>query len=65
MGNHSEDGGKRRPALVRQDAQLEKFVTAARDLGCDEDEATFDEKLGGIARAKPKQPEEGGTPKDE
>lgn len=34
--------------------QLERFKEAARALGCDEDEAAFDEKLKAIARRKPK-----------
>jgi len=38
---------------------LERFKATARVLGCDEDEAAFDEKLKTIAKAKPaqKQPE--------
>ena len=35
-------------------AQLERFKETARALGCDEDEAAFDEELKGIARQKPK-----------
>jgi hypothetical protein len=34
--------------------QNERFIEAARELGCDEDEAAFDEKLRRIATAKPK-----------
>ena len=34
--------------------QHERFVEAARQLGCDEDEAAFEEKLKDIARQKPK-----------
>ena len=33
--------------------QLERFKETARQLGCDEDEAAFDEKLKVIARQKP------------
>ena len=33
--------------------QHDRFVEAARELGCDEDEAAFDEKLKVIARQKP------------
>lgn len=33
--------------------QLERFKETARALGCDEDEAAFDEKLKAIARPKP------------
>ena len=34
--------------------QADKFRNAARELGCDEDEARFDERLKQIARQKPK-----------
>jgi hypothetical protein len=34
--------------------QHQRFIEAARDLECDEDEAAFDEKLRRIATAKPK-----------
>lgn len=33
-------------------AQSERFAATARELGCDEDEAAFDAKLGKLARAK-------------
>jgi hypothetical protein len=33
--------------------QIDRFKEAARQLGCDEDEAHFDEKLKDIARHKP------------
>jgi hypothetical protein len=35
-------------------AQRARFIEVARQLGADEDEATFKEKLVTIARAKPK-----------
>jgi hypothetical protein len=35
-------------------SQRERFIETARELGCDEDEAAFDEKLKRIATAKPK-----------
>src|SRR5271166_3866053 len=35
-------------------AQRKRFIETARELGCDEDEAAFDEKLRKIATAKPK-----------
>ena len=35
-------------------AQLERFQETARQLGCDEDEAAFDEKLKMIGRQKHK-----------
>ncbi len=34
-------------------SQSERFIETARQLGCDEDEAAFREKLGKIAKAKP------------
>lgn len=34
-------------------SQLESFIKAARELGCDEDEAHFEEKLKKVARHKP------------
>jgi len=34
-------------------SQHDRFIEAARALGCDEDEAAFDEKLKRIARHKP------------
>ena len=34
-------------------AQIEKFRQAARELGSDESEAAFNERLGKIARQKP------------
>jgi hypothetical protein len=41
----------------KQDApnQINRFIEAARLLGCDEDEKAFGEKLKKIAKAKPKQ----------
>jgi hypothetical protein len=36
-----------------QAAQSQRFIDTARELGCDEDEAAFDEKLKRIAEAKP------------
>ncbi len=37
-------------------SQTEAFVKAARELGCDQSEATFDEKLKKVARHKPPEP---------
>jgi hypothetical protein len=34
--------------------QQQRFIETARELGCDEDEAAFDEKLKRIATVKPK-----------
>ena len=33
--------------------QKDKFIEKARELGCDEDEAAFDERLRKIAKAQP------------
>lgn len=33
--------------------QSEKFKDAARELGCDEDEAAWDKRLKKVAKAKP------------
>jgi len=40
-----------------QKTQSERFIEMARELGCDEDEATFRKKLGQIARVKLKDDE--------
>jgi hypothetical protein len=37
-------------------SQLQTFKSKARELGCDESEETFDEKLRVIAKQKPKEP---------
>lgn len=37
-----------------QSSQHTRFLETARELGCDEDEAAFDEKLRVIAKQKPK-----------
>lgn len=39
-------------------AQIERFKQTARELGCDEDEAAFDEKLKALAKQKMKAKEE-------
>jgi hypothetical protein len=41
---------------ARARPQSEKFVEKARELGCNEDEAAFDERLRKIAKATPPQP---------
>ncbi len=38
----------------RKATQSQKFIDKARELGVDEDEAAFDEKVAAIARQKPK-----------
>jgi hypothetical protein len=37
-----------------QSSQADRFIETARELGCDEDEAAFEEKLKRIATAKPR-----------
>ncbi len=44
-------------------SQRDRFIEAARELGCDEDEARFKAKLAAIARQKPKK-DEPETPED-
>ena len=34
--------------------QIDRFIEAAREFGCDENEAVFEAKLARIARQKPK-----------
>ncbi|MCU4162213.1 hypothetical protein AiwAL_19390 [Acidiphilium sp. AL] len=34
--------------------QTDRFKEAARELGCDEDEAAFDDKLRALAKPKPR-----------
>lgn len=37
-------------------SQAERFVTAARELGCDDGEEAFDKKLKAVASAPPPKP---------
>lgn len=34
--------------------QSQRFIDAARELGCDDDKTRFEKRLGKIAKAKPK-----------
>jgi len=43
----------RKPRPPDEKPQIERFREAAQELGCDDDEAAFDEKLRQILRAKP------------
>ena len=43
----------RKPRPADAKPQSERFAEMARELGCDEDEAAFKEKLGHIARYRP------------
>lgn len=40
--------------MTKSKTQLEKFMEAARELECDDDEVKFDAKLNKLAKAKPK-----------
>ena len=42
---------------TRSKAQKQKFIAKARELGVDEDESAFDEKLAAVAKQKPKKDE--------
>jgi hypothetical protein len=42
------------PKAISSGEQLDKFKSAARELGCDEGEAAFEDKLRRIAKVKPK-----------
>ena len=55
MAKETSANVKRRPKpkINRSDpAQSERFIAAAREAGCSEDEAVFDENLKKIARHK-------------
>jgi hypothetical protein len=41
--------------LKKSQSQSKRFVEAARELGCEEDEAKFNAALGKVARHKPAQ----------
>lgn len=46
-------------------SQIDRFKEAACELGCDEGETAFKEKLGRIARHKPKErPDDTGEPSE-
>lgn len=40
--------------MADQKTQIEKFKQAAREIGADEDEARWDDRLRKLAKAKPK-----------
>jgi hypothetical protein len=42
----------------KEKKQVEHFIEKARELGCDEDEAAFEERVRKIAKAKPKPQEQ-------
>jgi hypothetical protein len=58
MSQNPTSGRTRRSSSIKDpgsgQSQRQRFIETARELGCDEDEAAFDEKLKRIATAKPK-----------
>jgi hypothetical protein len=53
----------RKPTDPNARTRLERLTEIARELECDENEAAFKEKLGLIARVKPKDEGDGKKPK--
>ena len=49
MAKHSS----KRSRATNKAGQSSRFIEAARELGCDEDESAFDAKLTTIAKGKP------------
>jgi hypothetical protein len=49
----------RKPSDPHAKPQSERFIEMARELGCDEDETAFKEKLKQVARHKPKNDDRG------
>jgi hypothetical protein len=47
----------------KNNIQSQRFIKAARELGCDEDEAHFSETLKKVARHKPPKDCKAGAPK--
>ncbi|MGD9472710.1 MAG: hypothetical protein AB7G24_07675 [Novosphingobium sp.] len=43
--------------MTDKPTQLDKFKEAAREIGADEDEARWDERLKKVAKGKPEKPE--------
>ena len=39
------------------ESQIDRFKQTARELGCDEDEAAFDEKIKAVVKVKPSVPD--------
>jgi len=46
----------------KRSPQSQRFIEAARELGCDDDPAHFEEKLKKITRHKPHKDREDGAP---
>ncbi len=47
-----------RKSQAARKTQRDRFIEAGRELGADEDEAAFDDKLRRLAKAKPRPKEE-------
>lgn len=47
----------KKPDVASDKSQYDRFKQTAHELGCDEDEAAFDENLGRLARQKPSKEE--------
>jgi len=47
---------KGKEKTMGSESQPERFKRAAREIGCDEDEAAFEERLRKIAKAVPPKP---------
>ncbi|MEL6573577.1 MAG: hypothetical protein AAFQ64_18115 [Pseudomonadota bacterium] len=45
--------------MSNEKSQLERFKEAARELGADDDEAKFNEKLGKLVKLKPEASSDG------
>jgi hypothetical protein len=43
-----------KPKPPQPEKQIDRFIETVRQLECDEDKGRFEEKLGKIAKAKPK-----------
>ena len=43
--------------MTDQKSQSDKFKDAARELGCDEDEGRWEERLRKVAKQRPEKPE--------
>lgn len=53
MGDSKKDRKVSVRAAERGNSQLDRFKRMSRELGCDEDEASFDEALGKVASSPP------------
>lgn len=53
----------KKPKRTSNANQSDSFIKAARELGCDESEAAFDEKLKKVAAHKPKNEPKAGKAK--